>query len=153
LAVLKSIADDHHEGLTYSVLAWTGMGGTSERKRQYDPSSDRALDGTRRVVAFRRPSWSEDGTVVFLGVAPWAPKPPATDKGQAGAKPGPDRGQAASAGSSPAVPEDQPTVDVWHPLDVDVMPKQKIGATRDRQRNLLSAWMLDKPSLTVLGHD
>ena len=32
------------------------------------------------------------------------------------------------------------------------MPKQKVGASRDRQRNLLAAWTLDKPP-TVLGHD
>jgi dienelactone hydrolase len=142
LAVLKSIADDHREGLTYSVLAWTGVGAADERRRQYDPTSDRSLAAGRRAVAFRRPSWSEDGSAVFVGVAEWAPKPP-----------GADRGQATSAGSSPAAAEDEPTVDVWHPLDVDVMPKQKVGAARDRQRNLLAAWTLDKPSITVLGHD
>jgi len=150
LAVLKSISDDHHEGLTYSVLAWMGVGGAGERKRQYDPTPDRSLGANRRLVAFRRPSWSEDATVVYVGVADWAPKPPASDNAQTGAKAGPDGGQ--TSGSSP-VADDKPTVDVWHPLDVDVMPKQKVGATRDRQRNLLAAWTLDKPSLTVLGHD
>jgi dienelactone hydrolase len=135
LAVLKSIADDHREGLTYSVLAWTGVGGANERNQQYDPSSDRALGANRRLVAFRRPSWSEDGAVVFVGVAPWTPKAPAAKKDKDAETP------------------DQPTVDVWHPLDVDVMPKQKVGATRDRQRNLLAAWTLDRPSLTILGHD
>ena len=48
---------------------------------------------------------------------------------------------------------DKPTVDVWHPKDVDVMPKQKVGATRDRQRTLLAAWPIDRATLTVLGHD
>ena len=33
------------------------------------------------------------------------------------------------------------------------MPKQKIGATRDRQRSLLAAWPIDKSAVTVLGHD
>src|SRR5262249_18578934 len=134
LAVLKSIGDDRHEGLTYAVLAWTGVGGPGEQKHAYDPVGDRGLGDSRRLVAFRRPSWSEDGTVVFVGIAAWSPKPPGSDKGQTGVRPGSDRGQTTSAGSSPAG-EDQPTVDVWHPLDVDVMPKQKIGATRDRQRN------------------
>jgi dipeptidyl aminopeptidase/acylaminoacyl peptidase len=150
LAVLKSIADDHHEGLTYSVLAWTGVGGAGERKRQYDPTTDRSLGANRRLVAFRRPSWSEDATVLYVGVAEWAPKPPGSDKAQTGAKAGSDADKAS--GSSP-VADEKPTVDVWHPLDVDVMPKQKVGASRDRQRNLLGAWMLEKPSLTVLGHD
>jgi dienelactone hydrolase len=135
LAVLKSIADDHREGLTYAVLAWTGVGAANERTRQYDPTSDRVLGSNRRLVAFRRPSWSEDGAVVFVGVAPW----PVT--------------AAVAKKDKDAETPDQPTVDVWHPLDVDVMPKQKVGATRDRQRNLLAAWTLDRPSLTVLGHD
>jgi len=151
LAVLKSIADDRREGLTYAVLAWTGVGGANERKREYNPTSDHALDGARRVVAFRHPSWAEDGAVVFVGVASWSPKVPVSDKGQSGVRPAPDRGQTP-VGSTPAG-DDRPTVDVWHPLDVDVMPKQKVGAPRDRQRNLLAAWTLDKPGLTILGHD
>ncbi len=134
LAVLKSIADEHRDGLTYAVLAWTGVGGPDEHKRQYDPTADRALGGSRRVVAFRHPSWSDDGATVFVGVAGWPEKVDAPKKGKDEAP-------------------DQPTVDVWHPRDVDVMPKQKIGAPRDRQRNLLAAWTLEKPSLTVLGHD
>jgi dienelactone hydrolase len=134
LAVLKSIADEHRDGLTYAAVAWTGVGTPGERKRQYDPTSDRAFGPARRVVAFRHPSWSDDGATVFVGVAVWAEKSDAPKK---------DKEDTA----------DQPTVDVWHPLDVDVMPKQKIGATRDRQRNLLAAWTLDSASLTVLGHD
>jgi dienelactone hydrolase len=142
LAILKSIANDRHEGLTYAVLAWTGVGAATERQRQYDPTGDRALGSSRRLVAFRRPSWSEDGAEVFVGVAPWGPKPEGPDKGQSDAK---QRSDAAT--------EDKPTVDVWHPLDVDVMPKQKVGAPRDRQRSLLAAWTLDKSSLTILGRD
>src|SRR5260221_645032 len=39
------------------------------------------------------------------------------------------------------------------PRGVDVMPKQKIGAPRERQRSLLAAWPLEKAGITVLGHD
>jgi dienelactone hydrolase len=49
--------------------------------------------------------------------------------------------------------DDPPTVDVWHPRDVDVMPKQKIGVTRDRQRSLLAAWPVSSLTVTVLGRD
>jgi dienelactone hydrolase len=133
LVVLKSKADSARDGATYDVLAWTGVGTPAERRRHYDPSADTTLGGSRRVVAFRRPAWSDDGRTIFLGVGPWAEKAAKKDKdGDAG---------------------DAPTVDVWHPRDVDVMPKQKVGASRDRQRSLLAAWGIDKPSLVLLGLD
>src|SRR6185369_4402370 len=87
----------------------------------------------RRVVGFRRASWSEDGGTIFVGVAPWSDKAPKKDKDKDA--------------------DDPPTVDVWHPRDVDVMPKQKVGASRDRQRNLLVAWPLDAPAVVALGRD
>jgi dienelactone hydrolase len=133
LVVLKSKTDQGREGATYDVLAWTGVGTSTERGRQYEPSADAGLGAARRVVAFRRPVWSDDGGTVFIGVAPWHEKAAKKDKD-------------ADAG-------DGPTVDVWHPRDVDVMPKQKVGATRDRQRSLLAAWEIDKASMVVLGQD
>jgi dienelactone hydrolase len=134
LAVLKSKIDAGRDGATYSVLAWSGVGAPGERMRQYDPAADASLGTGRRVVAFRRPSWSEDGNTVFVGIAPWPEK-------------------AAAAKKDKDAADDAPTVDVWHPRDVDVMPKQKVGATRDRQRSLLAAWPIEKSALTVLGRD
>ena len=133
LVVLKSKTDEKKDGANYAVVAWTGVGGSSEKKHQYEPSGDQSLGSARRVVAFRRPAWSHDGDTVFIGVAPWGDKAPKKDKD-------------ADAG-------DPPTVDVWHPRDVDVMPKQKVGAPRDRQRSLLAAWPLDGASAVVLGRD
>ena len=132
LLVLRSQTDEQRDGATYSVLAWTAVR-AGERRHHYDPAADTALGPGRRVVAFRRPAWSEDGAQVFIGVAPWPEKAPKKEKD-------------ADAG-------DPPTVDVWHPRDVDVMPKQKAGASRDRQRNLLAAWTLARPSAVVLGKD
>ena len=145
LVVLKSKTDDTREGSTYAVLAWTGVGTAAERLHHYDPSADSSLGSARRVVAFRRPAWSDDGATLFVGVSSWPErvKDPKEGKDSKDAKDAKDRDGA----------EDPPTVDIWHPRDVDVMPKQKVGAPRDRQRNLLAAWGLDRPSLVVLGHD
>ena len=133
LVALRSRTDPARDGATYDVLAWTGVGTSAERSRHYNPSGDATLGAARRIVAFRRPVWSDDGGTIFLGVAPWAEKSPTKEK---------DAGAA-----------DPPTVDVWHPRDVDVMPKQKVGAGRDRQRSLLAAWGIDNASIVVLGHD
>jgi dipeptidyl aminopeptidase/acylaminoacyl peptidase len=130
-----SVRDDKRDGATWDVLAWTGVGTPGEKRRAYDRAADSALGAARRVVAFRRPSWSEDGSVVFVGVGQWSEKRPAPDK------------------DKKAEEDDKPTVDVWHPKDVDVMPKQKVGASRDRQRSLLAAWAIDRATLSVLGRD
>jgi dienelactone hydrolase len=132
LVVLRSTMDEKKDGATYAIVAWTGVGGGSERRQEYDPSADSSLGAARRLVAFRRPSWSEDGSAIYIGVGPWNDKAPKKDK------------DAES---------ETPTVDVWHPRDVDVMPKQKVGATRDRQRSLLASWPLGAKSPVVLGRD
>ena len=132
LVVLRSKTDDRKDGATYAIVAWTGVGGGSEHRQEYDPSADASLGAARRLVAFRRPSWSDDGSVIFIGVGPWNDKAPKKDK------------DAES---------ETPTVDVWHPRDVDVMPKQKVGATRDRQRSLLASWSPGAKSPVVLGRD
>src|SRR5207248_3014439 len=49
--------------------------------------------------------------------------------------------------------DEQPAVDVWNWRDVEVMPKQKLNAKNDRQKNMLAAWHLGKNSLVPLGKD
>jgi dienelactone hydrolase len=134
LAVLKSQSDEHKDGARYSVLAWTNAGGSGEKRHQYDPAADAALEAGQRTVAFRRPAWSDDGSTIFVGIAPWFEKLPQARKDA-------DDGD-----------DDVASVDVWHARDVDVMPKQKVNAKHDRERSLLGAWRLDSPRLIALGH-
>jgi dienelactone hydrolase len=133
LVVLRSRQDEKKDGLNYAVVAWTGVGTSAEKRHEYDPGSDAKLGSARRLVAFRRPAWSDDGNAVFVGIAPWTDKPAKKEKDADAADP--------------------PTVDVWHPRDVDVMPKQKVGVGRDRQRSVLAAWPLGAASPVVLGQD
>jgi dipeptidyl aminopeptidase/acylaminoacyl peptidase len=138
LAVLRAKTDERKDGSTYAVLAWTGLG-SAERLRTYDPTADSTFLPGMRTVSFRRLSWSDEGKVLFFGIAKWDDKttPPA---GRGG------RGGAAAA--------DQPsTIEVWHWTDVYVMPRQKLSAAQDRRRNLLVAWHLDSGKLVQLGKD
>jgi dienelactone hydrolase len=142
LAVLRAKTNERREGATNIALAWKRLGETGEAKRTYDPTADTKFPAGMRTVAFRRPSWSQDGSVVFLGVAKWQEKPASEKKSSAG------------NGGNDATEEDEPAgVDVWHSRDVIVMSKQKIDARLERQRNLLAAWHVDAERLTQLGQD
>ncbi len=147
LAVLRSKTDDRHDGPTQVTLAWTHVLDSSEARHDYDPTTDKAFPPGLRLVSFRRPSWSDDGATVFLGVAKWNEKPPAAAKTNVTAT----NGDGATA--APADDEEPADVDVWHSHDLDVMPKQKIGARSDRQKNMLAAWQLGNDRLVQLGKE
>jgi dipeptidyl aminopeptidase/acylaminoacyl peptidase len=139
LAVLRAKNDEKKDGPIYTVLAWTGLGAT-ERQRVYDPVADKTFPAGMRTVSSRRLSWSDDGRLVFLGVANWDDKlEPAARGGRGG----------SSGGAS-----DQPsTIEIWHAKDIIVMPKQKIDTPSDRRRSLLVVWNLDSGKLVPLAKD
>ncbi len=155
LAALRSKTDDHREGPTQIALAWTNLGGPGEISYLYDPTADGSFPAGMRTVAFRKPGWAEDGGIVFLGFARWDEK--AVDAGKQGSA----GGGAAEAGSQAKdSPKDagkeeaeQATVAVWSWRDVEVMPKQKLSAGKDRQKNMLAAWHVSNGRFVPLGKD
>ncbi len=145
LAVLRAKADDRKDGSTYQVIAWTGVGASSEKQITYDPTTDSQFPAGMRLVSFRRPSWSEDGKSVQVGFAPWEDRIVPARGGGAGGR---------GAGDAAAAPVDEPAdVAVWHWKDADVASKQKLSATADRRRNLLAIWHVDSNTLTAVGRD
>ncbi len=155
LAVLRSKTEDRRDGPTHVALAWTKLGDGSENRHAYDPTADSTFPAGMRTVAFRKPSWSDDGAIVFLGMAKWidAAAPPKSTTTTAGGphdqKPAPRAAEAeAEAASDDA---EAAGVDVWHWTDVDVMAKQKVGAKADRERNMLAAWHVETGRLVQLG--
>jgi dienelactone hydrolase len=149
LAVLRSKADERRDGPTHLVLAWTHVGESGERRLTYDPTADTRFPAGLRIVPYRKPAWSDDGHVVFVGVSKWADVP-ATSRKSTTTDVLHDQTPAAS-GAAAGDNEEPAGVDIWHSADIDVMPKQKIGAKGDRERNMLSAWHLDSGAFVQLG--
>lgn len=131
LACLRSRESDSQEGPTHEILAWTNAGSAGESAHRLDPAATQALSPEMRVVAFRKPSWADDGSTLFVGVAEWEKKPPKKE------------------GS--ATKDDPPGVDVWHWRDTIVMPKQEIDLKVDRERSTLAAWNLSDSRFVRLG--
>jgi dipeptidyl aminopeptidase/acylaminoacyl peptidase len=146
LAALKSKDDDKHDGSTYIMMAWTHLGESGEGGRVYDPTSDSKFPSGLRTVTYRRPSWSDDGNTIFIGLADWYPKPPAPARRGGRGSGGDTSGDAAEA-------DDQPAVDVWHWRDTEVMAYQVKNASQDGRKNMLAAWHLDSGNLTRLSNE
>ena len=134
LAALRARIDETRDGPTQVALAWRGLAGASPRSFLLDPSPATGVPEGTRTVAYRRPSWSDDGATVFLGMAKWQDK-------------------IALPAKKDGEEDEEAAVDVWHARDVDVMPRQKVNARADRQRNLLAAWQLDERRIVPLSTD
>ncbi len=147
LAVLRSATDDRHDGPTHAILAWKGLAPMVV----FDPLSAPGVAAGSRIVAFRRPTWSDDGRTIFVGVGRWDEKGPEKDQDGARDK---EKGTGDQETKRDGKEADEPAaVEVWHAKDIDVMPRQKINARTDRQRNTLAAWHVDSHRFVPLGTD
>ncbi len=129
LAALKSKNDDKRDGPTHIVMAWRNLDKGPVSAKLYDPNADSKFPKDFRAVAYRRPSWSEDGSTLFFGIANWYPKP----------------------GSKKENSDDQPDVNVWHWRDPQVMAFQVKNTNQLGRRNMLAAWHVDSGNFTQLG--
>jgi dipeptidyl aminopeptidase/acylaminoacyl peptidase len=118
LAALRSVKNSEFEGESYLALAWKNLGDKLTTK----------VDAPQRIVSSRAPQWSEDGSMAYLGVAPW-----------------PKKIEVKKSDDDPA------TVEIWHWQDVNVISEQKLTAARDRDRNVPAAWHLASGKLVQLS--
>lgn len=103
----------------------------------FDPKKSSRFPGGHVLSEFRAPSWSDDGSRVFVGV----------------------RAQAVKGVKKPR--DDQANVEVWHWKDERVQSIQKVRASRDRRRTDLavvhltdrSGRRLDDPRFVALTDD
>ena len=137
LAALRARTSDDWEKKNHVLLAWTDVGAPSSPKHQFDPATTATFPDTLRIVDYRTPKWSADGTRLFFGVQARDSTDAATKKQSAA------QSDSAAADSS-ADPEeyDPADVQVWHTSDVEIIPRQEVQAERDRRDNYLAAWHL-----------
>ena len=117
LAALRSKKDKDFEGESNTVVAWKYLG----------PKKTIDAPAGKRIVGSRTPQWSEDGRMIFVGIADWDKK--IEGKGE----------------------DDPSTVEVWHPKDFNVISEQKLRASRDRDRHVVAAWHVEDNRLVPLG--
>ncbi|MGH7469152.1 MAG: S9 family peptidase [Longimicrobiales bacterium] len=133
LAALRTRVDSAYTDTAHVALAWKGLTRAAPQRITYQGESDPSL----RVVNFRALRWSEDGTILFLGVKAREPKLLA---------------KAADDSARKASVDEAPEVEVWHPRDVRPQLQQRLRLAQDRQANDLAAWHLEPNRLVRLSN-
>ena len=118
LAALRSKKDSSYEGESNTVLAWRNLADKHTGE----------VAAPKRVVASRAPQWSEDGSILYIGLADWDRK---IEEGKSDEEPS--------------------NVEVWHARDVNVISEQKLRVARDRDRNALAAWHVEAGRVVPLS--
>ena len=167
LAVLKTHTDDEYEDTAHVVLAWRGLDDGDGVESVLDPLAAPGLPPGQRVVEHRAPAWSDDGAILFLGVQERIPAPEDEaegegeeegeeaegDEGQGDAEA--DEGDSEGDGEEGAAGQDDEEeragVEIWHSLDVDPVPQQRVRERQLRQQNQIGAWHVDDGRFLMLG--
>tara|TARA_Y100000031_G_scaffold110929_4_gene122286 strand:- start:1046 stop:3817 length:2772 start_codon:yes stop_codon:yes gene_type:complete len=140
LAALRSRSEAGFDGDTHAILVWRDLSGTTTEALAYDLADGVGFPEGFRIAADRRPTWSDDGAAVFVGIRTWEADA-STDEDADGVE------------GDTAEPDDPAEVDVWHADDRRIIPMQRVQLQRDRARSLLSVWHLDANRFVQLGTD
>ena len=158
LAVLKTFEDESHEDTAHVALAWRDLDSGSPRAFALDPREPSELPGGTRIVEHRVPSWSDDGSTIFLGLQERIPVETAAVEDDAEGEGDEEDGEAAEEeaeeeNGAARDEEESAGVEVWHSLDVDPVPQQRVREDRLRQEHDLGAWNLADGAFLLLGGD
>ena len=153
LAVLRSRNAASADGTAYDVLAWRGLDRRMEATTL--DANTAGVPDSLEVVRHRAPAWSDDGTMISIGLRPVeaeGDEEEGEESGDPGAGETSDEGTAESD-DSPEEEPDLPALQIWHTSDVRLFPEQKVAEGRDASRTLLAVWHLDEERVVPLGTD
>ncbi len=151
LVVLKTFEDAAYLDTAHVALAWRDLDDDQPETYTLDPRSQTTFPQSMRTVEFRRLSWSDDGATVFLGIQERRPDPDAVVEDPAN-----DDADSEADSDSDADDEDEEEragVEIWHSLDLDPVPQQRVREQQLRRENFVSAWHLDEDRFVQLGDD
>jgi dipeptidyl aminopeptidase/acylaminoacyl peptidase len=140
LVVLRAVEDTTRDGATHEVMVWRAVDGRT-RAFRLDPAARSDFPADTRITELLQPAFADHGDAIYLTVRPW----PLKDEEEAGN--GVTGNGAANAGTG----ADTAGVEVWHSRDVDIIPRQKLTAARDRERGHTAIWHLGADRFVQLG--
>ncbi len=126
LAVLRTRVDTAFVDTAHVVLAWAPVAEAAQAPRQLA-----AAPAGLRIADYRRPTWSRDGTTLYLGARKREP-----------------------VAERPKKSEDKVSdVEIWHSDDIHAIPEQRSAEQRDLRATVITAWPLNSEKPVALGTD
>jgi len=140
LAAMQVHKDEDYYEDSHALMAWKDLSDRRFSRHLLDPTDQEGFPADTRIVDYRRLRWTEDGETLFFGIQAWDRKPEEA---------APDSAEAKKKEED----EEPAGVEVWHAMDVDIIPEQKVRARQFRQENFLCAWHLEDDLFVRLGDD
>jgi dipeptidyl aminopeptidase/acylaminoacyl peptidase len=126
-AYLIGDKDERRTGSYYRVYFARNVREEKVNQYSFDPRTMTTMPKDYRITEYGL-QVNDEGSVVMLGVAPWAELAKPKQK-----------------------PEDRPGVEIWHTKDVDTIPEQRVRYEADRRKVALAVWRPASGSLQVIG--
>lgn len=130
LIALQARPDKAFRDTAHAVLLWKDASPSCNcTPTTLDVGS--AIPAGQRVADYRRPTWSRDGRLVYIGLRAREPM-----------------------ADAPKKLTDKPSdVEIWHTGDVRMFAQQKAQEAQDARRTLLAAWQPASGKVTSIGTD
>ena len=145
LVVYKTSIDEAFEDTAHVAMVWRELEQDQLRRYTLSAEASPAFPASMRIVEFRAPAWSDDGRTLFVGIQERRPAPPSCSDD--------DTTQEGGGGDGCEDDDDAPGVEIWHTLDRDPVPQQRVRERQLRQVNYLSAWNVEAGGFVQLGDD
>ena len=137
LVVLRALPDSAHRDTAHAAIAWRGLGNGDPQRFDLDPRRTSQIPEGMRISETRTPEWTDDGSIVLLGLRPRQPV----------------RDTAVVVAAETPGDEKRSDVQVWHARDVRIIPQQKAQEQQDLRRTLLAAWHVGAARVVQIGTD
>lgn len=148
LVVFKTTIDEAYEDTAHVAMVWRDLAQDAMRRFTLGATETPTFPASMRIVEFRAPTWSDDGETLFVGIQERRPAPPTCD-----AESGDEQDAETQDEACPDEEDEAPGVEIWHTLDRDPVPQQRVRERQLRRVNYLSAWHVETGGFVQLGDD
>ena len=129
LAVLRTKVEREFSDTSFALLAWRGVSAATSIAKTQDATA--GVPSGYRITDYRRPNWSKDGGIIYVGLRKREPIAESIKKSE----------------------DKVSDVEIWHPKDVQVIPAQRSAEQRDLRSTALASWRVGDSKVVQIGAD